>query len=113
MRRTFLHAATIAVLPVFLSDVPRGSLQERVAPIIEMRALLSLFAMDAQCTRLRIMNNDAKTVVRLLCEVDTIAAAPDAPPFASCLWLKPVRGYKKEARRILPVVNQSGVDAFN
>ena len=94
--------------PVFLSDVPSGSLQEKVAPIIEMRALLTLFAMDAQCTRIRIMNNDAKTVVRLLCETGTIAEAKDAPPFATCLWLKPVRGYEKEAKRFSQWLTNKG-----
>ncbi len=94
-----LEHAIITAPPVFVSDVHSGSLQEKIAPIIEMRALLTLFAMDVQCTRMRIVNNDAKTVVRLLCEAGTIAEAKDAPPFASCLWVKPVRGYEKEAKR--------------
>ena len=94
-----LECTAMTAPPVFLSDVPSGSLQEKVAPIIEMRALLSLFAMDVQCTYIRIMNNDAKTVVRLLCEAGTIATAKGALPVATCLWLKPIRGYKKEARR--------------
>ena len=94
--------------PVFLSDVPSGSLQEKIAPIIEMRALLTLFAMEAQCTPIRIMNNDAKTVVRLLLEVDTLAEATDTPPFATCLWLKPVRGYEKEARRFSQWLTNKG-----
>ena len=70
---TVLARATMAVPPVFLSDFPGGSLQEKIAPIIEMRALLKLFAMEAQCTPIRILNNDAKTVVRLLLEFDTLA----------------------------------------
>src|SRR5262245_4035645 len=60
---TVLERATITAPPVFLSDIPIGSLQEKVAPIIAMRALLTLFAMDTQCTPIRILNNDAKTVV--------------------------------------------------
>ena len=103
-----LAGATIAVPPVFLSDVPGGSLQERIAPIIDMRALLTLLTVEAQCTPLRILNNDAKTVVRLLLEVDTLAAAPDAPSFASCLWLKPVRGYEKEAKKFSQWLTNKG-----
>src|SRR5882724_753947 len=103
-----LERATITAPPVFLSDVPSGSLQEKVAPIIEMRVLLTLFAMDVQCTRMRIVNNDAKTVVRLLCEAGTIAEAKDAPPFASCLWLTPVRGYAKEAKRFSKWLTNKG-----
>ena len=105
---TVLERATITAPPVFLSDVPSGSLQKKVAPIIEMRALLTLFAMETQCTPIHIMNNDAKTVVRLLCETGTIAEATDAPPFATCLWLKPVRGYEKEARRFSQWLTNKG-----
>jgi len=99
-KTTVLERATMTVPPVFLSDFPSGGLQEQVAPIIDMRALLKLFAMDAQCTPMRILNNDAKTVLRLLVEVDTLAEAKDAPPFATCLWLKPVRGYDKSVTKI-------------
>jgi len=83
-------------------------LQEKVAPIIEMRALLPLLTVDAQFTPLRILNNDAKTVVRLLLQVATLAEAQDAPPFASCLWLKPVRGYEKEAKKFSQWLTNKG-----
>ena len=73
-----------------------------------MRALLALFAMDVQYTRMRIVNDDAKTVVRLLCEDGTLAEAKDALPFASCLWLKPVRGYEKEAKRFAKWLTNKG-----
>jgi CHAD domain-containing protein len=96
---TVLDRTTMTVPPVLLSDFPRGSLQERVAPIIAMRALLKLFAMEAECTHLRLLNNDAKTVLRLCVEVDTLADAKDARPFATYLWLKPIRGYDKEAKK--------------
>jgi len=96
---TVLDRTTMTVPPVLLSDFPSGSLQEKVAPIIEMRALLKLFAMEAACTHLRIINNDAKTVLQLLVEVDTLADAKDARPFATYLWLKPIRGYDKEAKK--------------
>jgi CHAD domain-containing protein len=104
-----LERATITAPPVFLSDIPSGSLREKVAPIIAMRALLTLFAMDTQCTHIRIMNKDAKTVVRLLCETGTMAEAQDAQPFATCLWLKPVRGYDKEAKRLSKWLTNKGV----
>ena len=103
-----LERATMTAPPVFVSDVPSGSLQENIAPIIEMRALLALFAMDVQYTRMRIVNDDAKTVVRLLWEAGTLAEAKDAPPFASCLWLKPVRGYEKEAKRFATWLTNKG-----
>src|SRR5262249_899458 len=105
---TVLERTTITAPPVFLSDIPSGSLREKVAPIIEMRALLTLFAMDTHCTPIRILNNDAKTVVRLLCETGTIAEAQDVPPLATYLWLKPVRGYAKEAKRLSKWLTNKG-----
>jgi len=105
---TVLDRATMTVPPIVLSDFPSGSLREQVAPIIEMRALLKLFAMDAQCTHIRILNTDAKTVLRLLVEVDTLAEAKDAPPFATYLWLKPVRGYDKAARKFFKWLTNKG-----
>jgi CHAD domain-containing protein len=96
---TVLDRTTMTVPPVLLADFPSGSLQEKVAPIIAMRALLKLFAMEAARTHLHIINNDAKTVLRLCVEVDTLADAQDARPFATYLWLKPIRGYDKEAKK--------------
>ena len=104
---TVLERATMTVPPVFPSDFPSGGLQEKVAPIIEMRALLTLFAMEAQCTHMRIMNTDAKAVLRLLLEVDILAEAQDTPLFASCLWLKPVRGYE-EAKKFSQWLTNKG-----
>src|SRR5215469_4951458 len=46
---TVLECAMLTVPPVFLSDFPRSSLQEKIAPIIEMRALLTRLAVEAQC----------------------------------------------------------------
>jgi len=105
---TVLARVTMTAPPVFLSDIPSGRLQETVAPIIERRALLPLFAMDMQCTPLRILNTDAKTVVRLRCETGTLAEAQDAQPFATILWLTPVRGYDKEARRLSKWLTKRG-----
>ena len=105
---TVLERATITAPPVFLSDIPSGRLQEKVAPIIAMRALLTLFALDTQCIPIRILNNDAKTVVQLLCETGTMAEAQDAQPFATILRLKLVRGYDKEARRLSKWLTNKG-----
>ena len=96
---TVLERAPMTVPPVWLADFPSGSLQEHVAPIIEMRALRQLFAMEAQYTPLCVLDDNAKTVLRLLVEVDTLTEVTDAPPFAACLWLKPIRGYDKAARK--------------
>ena len=100
--------AAMTVPPVFLSDVP-GAACRRKSPRSSQYGPSSPCSPWRPNVPLRILNNDAKTVVRLLFEVDTFAAAPDAPPFASCLWLKPVRGYEKEAKKFSQwLINQGG-----
>src|SRR5262245_21159082 len=107
---TVLERAILTVPPVFLSDFPSCSLREKIAPIIAMRALIKRLTVEAQYTPIRILNNDAKTVVRLLLEFDSLAEAQEALPFASCLWLTPIRGYEPEATQFLQwFTNKGGI----
>jgi CHAD domain-containing protein len=97
---TTLASTPIAGPPVFVTDLPDGALRERLAPIIEVRALLKLFTMQSRCTCLRLLNRDEKTVLRLLFEDYAMIELPGTPRLAAGLWLRPVRGYDKQARRV-------------
>ena len=105
---TILERVAITSPPVFASDFPCGRLQATAASILDMRALLPLFTLHAQCTRMRVMNTDAKTVVRFCYEQDTLAEAADTLPFASCCWLQPIRGYEKHAKRLAKWLREKG-----
>ncbi len=105
---TILDRVTMTSPPVFVSDFPCGSLKQTVAPILDMRALLELFTMHARSTCMRVVNANAKTVVRCCYEEDTLADASDALPFASCCWLQPVRGYEKHAKRLTSRLRKKG-----
>ncbi len=94
--------------PVFVSDFPSSTLKDSIAPLLHVRALLELFAMHTRRTRVRILNRDTKTVVHLLFEADTLAHTRGALPFATCVWLKPVRGYDKYAKRLATWLTAQG-----
>ena len=105
---TILERVATTAPPVFAADLPGGRLQETVAAILDVRALLQLFTLRAQCSHLRVMNADAKTVVRLSYEENTLADGSAASPIASCFWLKPVRGYTKHAERLAKWLRKKG-----
>jgi len=75
--------------PSFAWDLPDSSVKEQVAPLLDVRALLPQAEVYTQSTPYRILNEDEKTVARLI--VETIRpSAPDAPPLADCVHLLPL-----------------------
>ncbi|MGQ4807261.1 hypothetical protein NKDENANG_00605 [Candidatus Entotheonellaceae bacterium PAL068K] len=97
---TLLACVSMTAAPVFLDDFPHGTLRDRIAPVIDIRALLEICAVQVCSTGIRILNRDSKTVVQLYFEQDTLVAAHPALPWAGSLCLSPVRGYDKEAKRL-------------
>ena len=47
------------------TDLPGGALRERLAPIVEVRALLPLARLEVETQAVRVLNTDDKTVARL------------------------------------------------
>jgi len=84
--------------PAWPADLPSGALRDRVATLLEMRVLLHLVRVDAAITELRLLNDDAKTVVRL--QVLQMQCVSPEISEARALWprvrLLPVRGYEDE-----------------
>jgi CHAD domain-containing protein len=95
-----IHTIEIASLPVFIWDFPDGKLKKHLAPIIKMRALLKLAEVDSRSTPYRVLNQDEKTVVRLVFEDLRPSSAKDGPALGTHLWLKPVKGYPKYSRNL-------------
>jgi len=88
--------------PAWPADLPHGTLRERVAGLLAMRILLPLVGVQGEATELSLLNEDAKTVVRLQL-LRLSCSAPDlAQPRA--LWprlrLLPVRGYEQDLRQL-------------
>ena len=87
--------------------MPGGKLKEQLKPVLEMRALLRLAEAHTRSTPYRVLNRTEKTVVWLFYE-EIRPSAGDAPLLAGQIWVKPVRGYPKQARQLLARLQQMG-----
>ena len=86
-------------VPVFAWDLPDSRLKQRVQRVLEMRALLPRADVHAEVQVLRLLNEDQKTVVRLVLErIESVASEDAAPTFVSVL---PLRGYEAEANQVI------------
>ena len=77
---------------LFEHDLP-SALRERLADVIEMRALTPVARVQTRRTPLAVLNDDAKTVVRLTVE--------EHPSLQTRLRATAVRGYDRDLERVL------------
>ena len=96
-------------MPVFLRDFPDGDFKKRLAPIIKMRALLRLVEVQARSMPYNVLNADEKTVARLVFEESKPLQSRKKQVLARHLWLKPIKGYPKYARRLAKNLKQAGL----
>ena len=75
--------------PTFAHDLPISPLSDRLHNLLEMRALLPLTTLTLQVYKLNILNEDQKTIARLLIE--------DYSDFKCRLTIQPIKGYDKAA----------------
>jgi CHAD domain-containing protein len=91
-----------------------GSVQARLAPVVQMRALLALVAVTVRVRSFCVLDAEAKTVARVVVEeptknTDTALSAP-----GSRVSVIPVRGYEDQAEKLarrlsaLPELRASG-----
>ena len=96
-------------------DLPAGVLRDRLAPLLEERALLPLVRLRVEARAARVLNADAKTVVRLAVTSPVALAAPDPAcaftggpshaadggiPLATRVVVSGVLGYPKPFARV-------------
>ena len=89
--------------PAWPGDLPAGELRSRVSDLLEMRILLPVVQVSGTAIELRLLNHDAKTVVRL--QLLTLQSELPGSRQARALWprlrLSPVRGYDDELSALL------------
>ena len=105
---TALHSVHVASPPVFIADFPPSDLKKQVAPIIEERALMGLFAVTSQGKILRILDGNEKTVLKLELRGDSVSSQDTVLPLALRLSLRPIRGYDKQAQKMASWLVQQG-----
>jgi len=85
--------------PGFAWDLPEGALRDSVEPLLTMRRLLPIITVESRIQTLRILNDDEKTIARLIIEGNRYrgdSARGREGNLAARLRLEPVRGYDKE-----------------
>jgi CHAD domain-containing protein len=110
-RNNNIYSIRITSMPVFIRDLPQSRLREHIAPITETRALLKLFEMQSLSTSYSLLNQDEKTVLRLVHEeIRSLTGKHRAAPM-NYLWIKPIRGYPEHARKIAGRLKDTGLEA--
>lgn len=84
-------AAQSRKMPRLVREFPDGPLKEKLAPVLEMRALLPVLAGEAWQHYYEVINEDQKIVLRGTLEIFQPAGAP--VPVLRMLSLTPLRGY--------------------
>jgi len=96
-----LRAAVPAAERVLVGDLPPGPLRDRLAPVLENRAVLPVARVRSRLQPLRVLNDDDKTVVRLVVEhAEAVRRGQGAVPLRPRVRLVPVRGYDKQLERV-------------
>ncbi len=88
--------------PRFSADIPPGQIQDSVAQLLGVRALLPQVETESQVRSLRLLDSAEKTVLRILLEQNG-SRVPGTGQYSSCGYsvrLLPVRGYPKPLARI-------------
>nr|WP_305910096.1 hypothetical protein [Methylomarinum sp. Ch1-1]MDP4523049.1 hypothetical protein [Methylomarinum sp. Ch1-1] len=96
-----IAAAEMDQAPRFAEEFADARLQSILAPLLKMRALLSLTSLSYQAYRINILNKDGKTTLRLLIE--------DYELLPARVYLQPIKGYDKTAKRISALLEKSWV----
>src|SRR4029079_3517167 len=88
----------VARAPRYLvPELPRGPLRERLAGVLEERALLPAVRVRGTVRPLAVLHDEAKTVVRLeLEDAEAVLERGRRVPLASRLSVEPVLGYDAE-----------------
>jgi CHAD domain-containing protein len=79
--------------------VPAGPMRARLAPVVQMRALLPLARVASRVSTIRAVDAQAKTVARILLE-QTLGESGRRPTPISRVRVVPVRGYENRADRV-------------
>jgi CHAD domain-containing protein len=109
-----VRRADVGRAPRYLVDeLPEGPLRERLAGVLEERALLPAVRVRSVVQALAVVNGDAKTVVRLTIEqAEAVVAGGKRVPLAPRLSVQPVLGYDADHERVLRVLHDGlGLEA--
>jgi len=86
---------------LLVDDLPPGALRERLAPLLEMRAVTPIARVRSRLLPVSVLDDEGKTVVRLRVEEASARLDGDtSAPLRPRLHLVGVRGYDDELERV-------------
>jgi CHAD domain-containing protein len=92
--------------PHLMNELPDGPVASRIGDLVAPRALLPVVTVTSTTTTHRLLNEDGKTVARLLVERASVPG-PQPTPLAPRLEITEVRGYPGDARRATRIVSEA------
>jgi len=107
-----LDTLVLDKLPEFPADLPSGGLQEQIAKPLAMRVLLPMVRIEQQTSSVRVLNEDDKTVLRLVL-IEGPFAAPDRKLKGNLerrVRLTPVKGYDEAFTRMQSDLQELGLE---
>ena len=90
--------------PQLLAPLAGGPVGARVASLVAPRALIPVVATSTVTSVYRLLNEDSKTVARLLIDRPSVGSGQQAQPLPPRLTIAEVRGYLGQARRATRLV---------
>jgi CHAD domain-containing protein len=97
--------------PSFWRDFPEGRLRDSLRQMLDERALLMMGEIGLRIRDIRVLNSDRKTVVRACVEEGGATGSGDDTAMVRVVNVLPVRGYDKDARRLVRFLVDSGLQA--
>jgi len=104
-----IHSLNAKPVPCFIWEFPKGDLKRYLEPVIKMRRLLKLVNLVSCTIPYHVLNQDQKTVARLLFETIRTSSKKNPKTIGSQLWLKPVKGYPKFSKKIKSLLESIGL----
>ncbi len=90
-------------------EMPADKLQNKLAPIIDIRALLPLVSCDLRIKTYEVLNEDGKIISRLLIKSPIIHWQNKIKRLPRFLEIEAIRGYGKEFHVIKKIIEEQGL----
>ena len=91
-----IASTEIEKVPAFSQEFQLEEIRSALEPLLEMRALMPVCTLDYETYHLNILNNDEKTVLRLVLEEHDL--------FDNRVTLQLIKGYDKSAEHIIEIL---------
>ena len=93
--------------PRRVESLPASEIRDRIADLVDVRALLPLVEVDVRTLVLRLLDDEGKTRVRV--HVDQQRLTGERPaPLPLRVSIAPLRGYERDGRRCADLLAESG-----